>query len=147
MQCKVLIYEEFYCLLIVPYSSKFPWSNIFVIFVNFAIITKIFATKLSWQQLIVQDSTLKNHEKWMNHENQARSRKFKTTEIRSHTVLRSATGGCNQNIRSVLLYVSLCIISLHCRNSVCQLTSHTSTMELSCNQNGPCRFLSEWLYV
>ena len=31
----------------IPYSSKFPWSNIFVIFVNFAIITKLFATKLS----------------------------------------------------------------------------------------------------
>ena len=30
-----------------PYGSKFPWSNIFVIFVNFAMITKIFVTKFS----------------------------------------------------------------------------------------------------
>ena len=29
------------------YSSKFPWSNIFVIFVNFTRITKIFVTKFS----------------------------------------------------------------------------------------------------
>ena len=31
----------------VPYGSKFLWSNIFVIFVNFAMITKIFVTKFS----------------------------------------------------------------------------------------------------
>ena len=31
----------------VPYGSKFPWSSIFVIFMNFAMITKLFVTKFS----------------------------------------------------------------------------------------------------
>ena len=30
----------------IPYSSKFPWSKIFVIFVNISSITKIFFTKI-----------------------------------------------------------------------------------------------------
>ena len=79
------IYQDFHHQ--IPYGSKFPWSNIFVIFVNFALITKIFVTKFSRQQLIVQHLTLQNHEKPINHKNQARSRKFKTTEIWSHTVI------------------------------------------------------------
>ena len=51
-----------------PYSSKFPWSNIFVIFVNLMIITKIFVTEFSSQQLEVQELTLHNHEYRMNFE-------------------------------------------------------------------------------
>ena len=45
----------------IPYSFKFPWSNIFVIFVNLMIITKIFVTEFSSQQLEVQQLTLHNH--------------------------------------------------------------------------------------
>ena len=30
-----------------PYGSKFPWLNIFVILMNLAMITKIFVTKFS----------------------------------------------------------------------------------------------------
>ena len=36
--------------------------------------------------LTLASSTLQNHEKPVNHKNQARSQKFKTTEIWSHTV-------------------------------------------------------------
>ena len=34
---------------LIPYSSKFSWSNIFMIFVNYTEIMKIFAMKISLQ--------------------------------------------------------------------------------------------------
>ena len=107
-----------------PYSSKFPWSNIFVNFVNFTMITKIFATKFSWQQLIVQDLTLKNHGKRVHHENQARSRKFKTTEIWSHTVF------CYHNINSAMKIKSIILgpwCTKWCRKVLSSSVCHDNT--------------------
>ena len=45
-----------------------------------------FCHEIFLKQLIVQDLTLQNHEKSMNHENMQRSRKYKTTKIWSYTV-------------------------------------------------------------
>ena len=43
--CGYCIHTNFW----VPYSSKFSWSNIFMIFVNYTEITKIFDTKIFLQ--------------------------------------------------------------------------------------------------
>ena len=61
----------------IPYSSKFSWSNIFMIFMNYTEITKILPQKFPYTTLKYRASHFKNDEsrksakitKIFNHEN------------------------------------------------------------------------------
>ena len=55
---------NWYTYTIASYSSKIPWSNIFMIF---TMITNICAIKLSRQQLKLWDLTLQHHKQTMNY--------------------------------------------------------------------------------